>query len=265
MLATRAIQRRLGDRETKVAFIDGLWTRKVGAYFLPDSAKFNYLKTDPRSWKGQIIQYEADTKEYWLQHYVPKTGDVIVDVGAGRGEDTFTFSRAVGVNGRVIAIEAHPLSYTILANFCRLNRLANVLPLGLALMNKRGTVSLAESEESWLENAVSSNDEPSGVRVQAATLDGICEQHQIKSINFLKMNIEGAEQFALLGMQSMIRHIDQVCVACHDFRADAGHGEHFRTRSFVTKFLEDYGFQVSVRDGDSRDYVRDHVFGIRKV
>ena len=188
---------------------------------------------------------------------------MIVDVGAGHGEDTLMFSRGVGESGRVIAIEAHPLSFAILTNFCRLNRLVNVSPLHLALMDKSGKVSIADSESSWIENAISVDDGSPGIEVRASTLDQVCEEQDLKKIDFLKMNIEGAERFALLGAESFMRRADQVCVACHDFRADLGHGEQFRTRAFVERFLIEHGFKLASRPDDPRDYVRDHVFGLR--
>ena len=83
--------------------------RRAGSDFFPDGFRFDYTYVDFNIWKNQMDVYAADTNDYWLQHYRPQEGDVIVDVGAGRGEDTVTFSRAVGQTGRVIAIEAHPV------------------------------------------------------------------------------------------------------------------------------------------------------------
>jgi FkbM family methyltransferase len=208
-------------------------------------------------------QFVSDTKEYWLQHYTPKEGDVIVDVGAGRGEDTVAFSRGVGKAGRVIAIEAHPLSFAILKKFCELNTLTNVVPLEVAIMDKVGTVRMAESPSSWMEHAVMYDKALSGIEVRAVTLDDVCREQRVGDIAFLKMNIEGAERKALLGMHSVMPRIRQLCVACHDFRAELGHGEHFRTRAFVEQFLMQQGFTLASRPDDPRDYVRHHVFGLR--
>ena len=261
-IATSVLRRASGE-DFQITYEDGLWTRRIGPYFLPDGLRFEYTYTDFDSWKREIEQYAANTKEYWLQHYLPKEGDIIVDVGAGRGEDTLTFSRAVGKTGRVIAIEAHPLSFAILRNFCRLNRLTNVTPVHLALMDREGTVQLVASESSWMENAIAADKEGAGVVVRAGTLDEFCKAEQLGGIAFLKMNIEGAEREALLGMTSVLTRVRQICVACHDFRSNLGHGEQFRTRAFVEKFLTDYGFALAARSEDPRDYVRDHIFGLR--
>ena len=260
-IATRFLRRRVRDG-VEIAYLEGMWTRRVGPHFFPDGLRFDYTYADFDSWKRQAEIYESDTKDFWLQHYRPQEGDVIVDVGAGRGEDMLTFSRAVGDAGRVIAIEAHPLSFAILKNFCRLNRLSNVTAVHLALMDKPGKVRIAESESSWMENAVGHGEVSSGIPVRAGTLSEICEEQGLKDIAFLKMNIEGAERFALLGMRAVMPRIRQICVACHDFRAKLGHGEQFRTRAFVERFLVDHGFTLASRPDDPRDFVRDHVFGL---
>jgi FkbM family methyltransferase len=248
----------------EIAYVNGLWTRQVGTNYFPDGLRFEYGYADFDAWKRQAEIYASDTSDYWFQHYRPQEGDVIIDVGAGHGEDTLTFSRAVGSTGRVIAIEAHPLSFAILKEFCRLNRLANVRPLQLALMDRPGTVRMAESEGSWAENAVVSDEASSGIQVRASTLNEICDQHGVKDVAFLKMNIEGAERQALLGMEAVMPRVRQICVACHDFRSELGHGEQFRTRAFVEQFLIGRGFALASRPADPRDFVRDHVFGLRR-
>lgn len=261
-IATRSIRRCASD-DVEILYKDGLWTRRTGRYFFPDGLKFEYTYVDFDNWKYGMDQYVADTKEYWLRHYCPEEGDVIVDVGAGRGEDTLTFSRAVGETGRVIAIEAHPLSFAILKNFCRLNGLANVTPIHLALMDKPGTVRIIESTSSWTMNAVDSGSGTSGVLVRAGTLAEVCEVQKVDNIAFLKMNIEGAERYALLGMGSVTPRVRQICVACHDFLCNGGGSERFRTHAFVERFLLDHGFSTTSRADDPLDYVRDHVFGLR--
>jgi FkbM family methyltransferase len=259
-LVSQYARRTTGD-DLEISYRDGLWIHRAGPYFFPDGPKFDHLSGMFSQWKNQIDQYVSDTNEYWLRHYHPKEGDVIVDVGAGRGEDTLTFSRGVGESGRVIAIEAHPFSFEILENFCRLNRLRNVTPLHLALMDKPGKVHIAESE-SWTENSVVYG-VSTGMEVPAGTLDDICCQQGLNEIAFLKMNIEGAERYALLGMASTMRHLRHICIACHDFRYQQGHGERFRTRAFVKQFLSDNGFTFDSRPDDPRASVPDHIFGLR--
>ncbi|HEV2173943.1 MAG TPA: FkbM family methyltransferase, partial [Nitrospira sp.] len=243
-------------------YIHGQWTRRLGAQLTPGGRDFPYIPEDFHQWGEQAGRWASETRDYWLRFYEPKEGDTIIDVGAGQGEDTLTFSRAVGASGRVIAIEAHPLSFKALKTFCRRNHLHNVTPVNVALMDRPGEVHIVESE-SWMENRVETSNGSSGLSVRSATLDDLCRKEGIEDISFLKVNIEGAERYALLGAEKTMPRIRHLCVACHDFRANQGHGEYFRTRAFVEHFLVKHGFELVSRPDDPRDYVRDHLHGSR--
>jgi FkbM family methyltransferase len=255
--------KRIGGDGIELLYADRMWARRVGRNFFPDGRRFEYTFADFDIWRRQAEVYESDTREYWLRYYKPKEGDVVVDVGAGRGEDTLTLSKGVGKTGRVIAIEAHPGTYAILKSFCRLNGLSNVTVLQVAVMDKPGTVRIMESESSWTENAIDRSGKASDIEVGAATLEEVWREQGLREVAFLKMNIEGAERYALVGMGSLMQHTQQICVACHDFRSELGHGEEFRTRAFVEQFLKGHGFTIMSRSDDPRAYVRDHIFGVR--
>jgi len=261
--AATASAQRITRSSVQIVYRDGQWTHSTGPSIETIGPQFAYTREMFRAWRRRIEAYAAETRDYWLRFYEPKQGDTVIDVGAGHGEDTLTFSRAVGPSGRVIAIEAHPLSFKALTDFCRLNNLSNVTPVHLALMDKPGEVRIIESE-SWMENRVTSNGEPaSNMTVPAGTLDDLCRRLRISQISFLKMNIEGAERYALLGAEQTMLRIQHICVACHDFRADQGHGEQFRTRAFVEGFFVHHGLKVARRTDDPRCSVPDHLFGLR--
>ena len=218
----------------------------------------------PLSPEERLAKYIRDADDYWFHVYKPRTGDVIVDIGAGRGEDVYAFSRAVGPQGRVWAIEAHPESFDHLTRFCGEHRLANVTPLNLACMDRPAMLQI-ETLPVWESNFVREGEATATSHpVEAITFDALCRRHDIKRIDFLKMNIEGAERFALKGMPEAIRRVQWVCIAAHDFRADRGEGNDFRTRAFVQSFLKDAGFTLVSRDSDPRYYVPYHIHGKRQ-
>jgi FkbM family methyltransferase len=255
------LERRHTGTDIRFSYYKGIWVHRIGLYGYPDGPKLSDYK---RHSPDLADQYLATAKEFWFQYYRPQKGDVIFDVGAGRGEDTLAFSREVKETGRVIAIEANPVSFEMLKYFCDLNRLSNVTLLAVAVMDKPGTVSMTLSED-WQEDAIvggRNNDSPR-VEVQAQTLSEIVFAQGINKINFLKMNIEGAERFALKGLEPVIPLIEALCIACHDFLADKGYGEQFRTRELVELFLIEHGFKIFSRPNDSRDFVRNHIFGLR--
>jgi FkbM family methyltransferase len=260
-VTTFQARRELG-REVEV-FHDGLlWIHRVNATFFPDGRRFCYYRSSFTKWAELPAKYIKDADDYWFRHYQPHKGDIVFDIGAGRGEDTIAFSKAVGETGRVVAIEAHPRSFELLDTFCRLNKLENVSPINLAVMDKRGEISMVESHD-WRAHAVDVDGTSSNLRVTSGTLDQISAELEIKHIDFLKVNIEGAERYALVGMESILECTESICVACHDFLAERGLGEHYRTKRFVERFLADHGFRTRSYPDDRRDYVRCHVFAFR--
>lgn len=249
--------RRLTTADVEIRY-DGLWRHRSGGYWFPDGARFRYFRDELLRWKGQAQAMVRDAHDYWYHAGAPRPGETVIDVGAGRGEDVLAFSQTVGSAGRVLAIEAHPGSFALLERFCADNRLDNVRPLHVATMDVRGTVTMGDADE-WTENTVGQGSH----EVPADTLDAICGREAPGPVGLLKMNIEGAESPTLRGALDVLARTRLVAVACHDFRADRGHGDQYRTRDDVQAFLADRGFTVTSRAGDPRDWVRDHVFGTR--
>ena len=241
---------------------DGMWIRRVGPHYFPDPEMF---ASEPKwqRWATLAAKYLRDAGDYWFQVYKPRAGDVIVDIGAGRGEDVFAFSPAVGPAGRVFAVEPHPVSFRILQKFCALNGLSNVTTLNYACVDRPASLQI-ETLPVWESNYVRSGEPtPASHPVEGVTFDSLCAGHGIDRIDFLKMNIEGAERRALPGCREALERAGSVCVAAHDFRAARGEGEAFRTLAFVREFLADAGFDLVTRDDDPRYYVPFHVHGRR--
>ena len=259
-LATAQARKATGA-DVGVVFKNG-WVHRGDDKYFPDGKAFNYREPDFRRWPGEYERQKAAAREYWFQTYRPKVGDVMVDVGAGRGEDLGAFSEAVGDCGRVFAIEAHPDSFDRLNRFKMLNGLANVETVHAAISDQPGE-AIITNDDAWEANDIFAGGAGQGWSVPMMTLGEVCRRYGIGTIHFLKMNIEGAERQALSGMVDVIRDVRNICVACHDFRADRGDGEQFRTRDFAREFLLDHGFQLHSRPNHPEDFARDHLFGVR--
>ena len=244
-------------------FYDEFWIHRIEDRFLSDFPLFNYYGSDICSWGTPDEAYVNDAADYWFYRYSPRPGHVIIDIGAGVGTDVHAFSKAVGPTGRVLALEAHPTTFLGLVKTCKWNRLDNVICEQVAVMDKPGTVDIQDSDDDK-SNATGTGSGKT-VRVASVTLDQLCEKHGIRQIDFLKINIEGAERWALLGMERVLRNTASIAVACHDFRAQRGDGDHFATLDFVRPFLQSNGFNLETRDTDQRPYVRDHIHGRRSL
>jgi FkbM family methyltransferase len=183
-----------------------------------------------------------------------------VDVGAGTGWETLFFSRSVGRSGRVISIEAHPKVFRCLSRMRAENRLENVTLVQTAVADQEGEVELSDSPEHEANSIIGT---VSGIRVGCTTLDYIFRSLGLSRVDFLKMNIEGAEKLALSGMGEMVRKTKNVCISCHDFLANEGGPNELRTRADVIAFLKENDFVVSLRESEG-DFIRNYVYGLNE-
>jgi FkbM family methyltransferase len=216
---------------------------------------------EPRLTLWTPEQIERLTSDLFMYQYLPKEGDTIVDVGAGTGWETLLFSRRVGRSGRVISIEAHPGVFRCLSKMCAENELENVTLMQVAVADQEGQVELSNSPEHEGNSIVGA---VSGISVPCRTLEYIFRSLGLSRVDFLKMNIEGAERLAVSGMGEMVRKTKNVCISCHDFLADEGGPNELRTKADVIAFLKEKGFVVSVRESDGRCTVRDYVYGVNE-
>jgi FkbM family methyltransferase len=242
-----------GNGVRRIFVEDGIWMHETSdgyfAYHQP------YLRLN-------LARLDAIARQNFLWGYAPGPADTIMDIGAGVGEETLTFSRAIGENGRLICVEAHPRTFRCLEKMVRHNRLANVTPIFTAVTEPGRAMVTIENDDAYLANRVGASD---GVSVPATTVDAIYRQLGLGRIHLLKMNIEGSEHEAIRGMAETIRQTEVACISCHDFLARSEADEHLRTKALVTNFLCDNGFQVIERSESALPpYVRDQVWGCNR-
>ncbi|HBY58771.1 MAG TPA: hypothetical protein DEH78_03050 [Solibacterales bacterium] len=258
--AANAFAREHGHAVT-FGYRDGMWVRSADDMETPAPDLFD----GPALWdvwQAQRQKYLRDADDYWFHVYRPREGDVIVDIGAGRGEDAYAFSRAAGAAGTVWAFEPHPVTFGALRRLCEWNGLTNVRCSQVACTEVAEDLQI-ETLPLWESNYVRSGPaSETSFAVQCRPFDEIAGEAGIGRIDFLKMNIEGAERMALPGCRRALERARYACISAHDFRADRGEGEAFRTLAFVRAFLENAGFRILTRD-DPRYYVPYHVHAWR--
>ena len=140
-----------------------------------------------------------------------KKGDTVIDAGANVGFYSLLMADKVGHTGKVHSFEPIPNTYEILRQHIQGNRLPQVVLNKKALWHQNGQLKFSLSEEHRLNSggysASSSIHSISEVTCDAVTLDDYVNSNGINKIHAIKMDIEGAEKFALQGaMQSLSHH-----------------------------------------------------------
>ena len=179
----------------------------------------------------------------WCYDYMPTVGDTIIDIGAGIGDDVIVFSRLVGVNGLVVAIEAHPTTFKCLLKTIEINKLNNVISLNVATGDRKEYVQMG-SEESYLENRIIKKSKNTVNAVKCDKLDEILSDLKIINIDLLKANIEGAETATLKGANKTLMNTRNIVISCHDFIADNGGDASFRTYEECKIILQKSNFKL---------------------
>ncbi|GJG89033.1 hypothetical protein tb265_42140 [Gemmatimonadetes bacterium T265] len=127
-------------------------------------------------------------------------GDVFVDVGANMGYFSLLASRLVGDAGGVVAFEASPATYAVLAEDVAMNRATNVRAVNVAVSDRPGTLALY-SGPSDNRGATSLHAERGGrfeANVRAAPLLDLLEPEERARVRLMKIDVEGAELPILL-------------------------------------------------------------------
>ena len=143
-----------------------------------------------------------------VEHFNPKEGDVVVDIGAAFGYYTILSSKKVGLDGKVVAIEAQPDCFEMLNQNIRLNGLANVITLNYAVYSKRSRLKLYDSYSIMQERAEKISQY---VEVNASTLDYLLfELLKITKVDWIKIDVEGAEYEVIKGACKILSNSNDI-------------------------------------------------------
>jgi FkbM family methyltransferase len=158
---------------------------------------------------GAAMFYDGfeNTESAFVERFLAP-GMTVLDIGAHHGYYTLLASRKVGPQGIVLAIEASPREREHLRLHLRINRCKNVRIEDRALGETNGTAELflVQGWESGCNSlrqpAISGQTQP--VAVQIARLDRVLEEQQIAHVDFIKLDVEGAELSVLKGATQLL-------------------------------------------------------------
>lgn len=143
--------------------------------------------------------------EAWLFTQLLKPGMTVVDAGANVGQYTLLASKCVGGTGMVHAFEPVPSVFERLNHHVLWNKVLNIKLNRAALWSEDlSSISLGVPEGQACNVSrytIAANAE---VSAPAVTLDTYADLSSLKRLDFVKMDIEGAEPYAIAGANNVL-------------------------------------------------------------
>lgn len=154
-------------------------------------------------------EYEKETKDF-LNAEV-KAGMIVLEAGANTGTETLLLSKLVGTKGKVYAFEPVPFIFNKLDKNISVNGLQNVVHEQLAIGESEQEISFFVADENYTNQGLSSK--KAGVHsklqkkitVNQVTIDNYLERMGVERLDFIKMDIQGAEFDLLKGAEKTFK------------------------------------------------------------
>lgn len=176
-----------------------------------------------------------------------RPGDVVLDLGANIGLFTLLYARQVGPNGRVHAFEPGVQSFALLQTNAAINGYSNVTLYNKAVADQDGQAKFllcttGDSDNRLMDNSGEQREE---IDIEVVRLDTLFGPNRV---DFIKMDIQGAELLAMKGLRETCAHNPQLRMLIEFSPAtliDAGASP----RDFL-ELCRSYGFNISILHED---------------
>jgi FkbM family methyltransferase len=199
-----------------------------------------------------ILRDRFETVESRFVEQFLKPGMVVLDIGAHHGYYTLLASHKVGPPGRVIAFEPSPRERQRLLLHLKMNDSANVRVEELALSETEGRAELyvVRGKETGCNSLRPPNVQQAtdATEVSVARLDDYVKQKDLARVDFIKMDVEGAELPVLKGAAEFLTRRPRPVIFCEV--------QDMRTRAWgypakeIVGFLRQRGFRWYFLDAD---------------
>lgn len=188
--------------------------------------------------------------EVWLhESYAPagfeiSENDTVIDIGAHIGFFS-VFAAVRAKKGKVFSFEPVPSNFEMLEENIKLNGLDNVVPINKAISSEGGMREMVLYRESTAAHSFvyTASAVKNRINVETVNLGEFIKENGIQTVDFLKMDCEGAEYEILFRCPpEVLRVVRKISMEYHEIDAS-------RNLTSLKLFLERAGFRVSVGAG----------------
>jgi FkbM family methyltransferase len=168
-------------------------------------------------WGLFAVLREVFVDNIYEQHHQPKEGDIVIDAGAHIGIYAVRAAKAVVPGkGLVTAIEPDDHNVKFLQKNIAANDLTNVVIVQKGVWSEAGKLKLYSGNYSMTPSFYLQEWQvKESTEVEVDTLDNIIEGLGIRRVDFIKMDVEGAELEALKGMKETLRSNVKLAISAY--------------------------------------------------
>lgn len=181
-----------------------------------------------------IIDENREKCDHNYEKLLPiEEGDIVLDVGSAIGCVTLLASKKAST---VIAIEPNPDYFYSLRKRVLDSNITNVIFINKATWSEQGS-------KQFDTNGYGSAIVNMSISVETDTIDNIISNLGITHIDFIKMDIEGAEIESLLGATNILDNTRKIVVSAYHYRKNDQNKDE-QTYLWVEKYLKSKGFNT---------------------
>ncbi len=182
-------------------------------------------------------------KIYHDTRFPIRPGDTVVDLGAHIGVFSI-WAAQQACDGRVLAFEASATNYALLQENKALNGADNLHIENLAIYDRDGEFTFFQPGKNGALGSFLQDEKAHQESVQATTLEAILSAHGLAQVDFLKMDVEGAEYAILLNAsEESLARVRYIVLEYHRFNGLA------HSPQDLVECLLGHGFRVALEPG----------------
>ncbi len=199
------------------------------------------LKLEISDWVQENLYFldAYEDSELLFMKSILKDGSIFIDIGANIGLYSLIASKLVKENGNIYAFEPYPKNRKVFNENITLNNFKNITVESFAITDKESEITLFYNNENANLGMVSAyiTDSDNALKVKTISLDSYVKKQQITKIDFIKLDIEGGEYTALLGMQNVLANFSPILmIEILDYVPFAKNTNQDKIVSFLAKF-----------------------------
>ncbi|MGE5478800.1 MAG: FkbM family methyltransferase [Chloroflexota bacterium] len=176
---------------------------------------------------------------------IVKQDDVVIDIGANVGYLSLILSKLTGPAGKVFAFEPEPNNFKAFIKNIDLNGFTNIIPSQSAISDIKGVLKLflASGNNRGMHSTIFDEKTLSAdfVETPSLPLDDFVQENDLKKLDLVKIDVEGAELQVLKGMNKTLNTLrPKIIIELND---DAQKANNYSNTQLIKYISETFNYK----------------------